>query len=359
MGNISKLLPKETKTVQAIYDMWKERGDSEPARTYLGASILGHHCSRFLWYLFRWAGGEEFSGRIYRLFDRGNAEEPRMVEDLRAIGCEVHEIDPVTGKQFAVEFADGHGGGHMDGCVLGIPEAPKTWHVVEFKTHSTKSFGRLRDGVQVSKPVHYAQVQVYMRLTGMERALYLAVDKNDEYLYSERIKLDKEFADRLLRKAEQIVKSDRPPMRAGSDCGASECKYCPFPDLCHGNPNGVAVPCAVNCRTCAFAQPEDQGLWICAERGRVLSKRDQERGCAKHIFCAQIVTFAEAVNTGVNDDGAVSVEYMNEDNTVWVNGPGHWTSEELTKVPMSEVGKEGSTVGMLREIFDGKVVGSE
>ena len=49
---------------------------------------------------------------------------------------------------------------------LGIPEAPKTWHVLEFKTHNSKSFAKLeKEGVQKSNPMHYAQMQVYMGCT--------------------------------------------------------------------------------------------------------------------------------------------------------------------------------------------------
>ena len=54
---------------------------------------------------------------------------------------------------------------------LGLLEAPKTWHVVEFKTHSAKSFRELAaKGVAEAKPQHWAQMQVYMHLTGITRA---------------------------------------------------------------------------------------------------------------------------------------------------------------------------------------------
>lgn len=90
----------------------------------------------------------------------GDLAEARFVADLRAIGCTVYEVDE-NGKQFAIEALGGHFGGHMDGAALGIPEAPKTWHVTEFKTHSAKSFAKLqKDGVQKAKPQHYAQMQI-------------------------------------------------------------------------------------------------------------------------------------------------------------------------------------------------------
>lgn len=53
------------------------------------------------------------------------------------------EVDPETGRQFRVEAHGGHFGGSLDAVALGPLEAPKTWHVVEFKTHSAKSFAEL------------------------------------------------------------------------------------------------------------------------------------------------------------------------------------------------------------------------
>jgi hypothetical protein len=51
--------------------------------------------------------------------------------------------------------------------------------VVEFKTHSAKSFRKLvQRGVAEAKPQHWAQMQVYMQLTGLTRALYVAVCKD-------------------------------------------------------------------------------------------------------------------------------------------------------------------------------------
>lgn len=53
------------------------------------------------------------------------------------------EVDPETGRQFRVEAHGGHFGGSLDAVALGLLEAPKTCHVVEFKTHSAKSFAEL------------------------------------------------------------------------------------------------------------------------------------------------------------------------------------------------------------------------
>jgi hypothetical protein len=51
MGNLKQFQGKST--VDLIVEYHKKRGDFEPVRGYLGASIVGHECERYLWYCFR------------------------------------------------------------------------------------------------------------------------------------------------------------------------------------------------------------------------------------------------------------------------------------------------------------------
>ncbi|GAG27102.1 unnamed protein product, partial [marine sediment metagenome] len=71
MADIAQHLLKQSKTVVAIYAHYKEVGDAEPVRGYLGASIIGHPCERYLWYVFRQCCKPEFDGRMHRLFETG------------------------------------------------------------------------------------------------------------------------------------------------------------------------------------------------------------------------------------------------------------------------------------------------
>ena len=131
-----------TPTLSAIYASFEAR-QGDGFRDHLGASLIGKSCARALWYDFRWATPARHTGRILRLFETGQLEEARLVRDLRATGATVLEVDPETGRQFRVEAHGGHFGGSLDAVALGLLEAPKTWHVVEFKTHSAKSFAEL------------------------------------------------------------------------------------------------------------------------------------------------------------------------------------------------------------------------
>ena len=130
-------------------------------RSHLGASLIGKECERALWYDFRWTTRSKHPGRLLRLFETGQLEEARLVRNLRRTGATVLEVDPETGRQIRVQAHGGHFGGSLDGVAINLLEAPRTWHVLEFKTHSNKSFGDLvAKKVRESKPQHFAQMQI-------------------------------------------------------------------------------------------------------------------------------------------------------------------------------------------------------
>ena len=129
-------------TVSAIYEHY-QRSRFEGARTYLGASIIGKSCARALWMDFRQVKAKIFDGRLYRLFETGHLAEPRFVADLQAVGVTVYAHDE-HGEQWGVSFCGDHFRGHADGVAIGIKGAEKTWHLLEFKTHSEKSFNELK-----------------------------------------------------------------------------------------------------------------------------------------------------------------------------------------------------------------------
>ncbi|WP_036289587.1 hypothetical protein [Methylosinus sp. PW1] len=313
-------------TIRAIYDAYEQAND-EVEREYLGASIIGDECWRKLYYTFRWiVEPEKFNGELLRLFQTGHREEERMIDDLRRIGVQVWDRDPDDPKkQIGISDIGGHFRGHLDGIGLGFKEAPKTPHVVEAKTHSTKSFRKLRDeGVRKSKPQHYAQMQTYMHYMELSRAFYIAYGKNDdaldEYrvdaLYGERCEYDPVFAARLTAKARSIITADRPPPKLHADPEAKmawACRQCHALDHCHRD-----LWPRFNCRTCIYSTPAMDGdaRWICEKHGHDLSREAQEKGCANHLWIPDIVP-GEQIDA---DEVAGTVTYALKDGTKWVDG---------------------------------------
>lgn len=351
------LLPDKPKsqTVEAIYASWANRASAP--RAYLGGSVLGRDCERALWYGFRWTyGGESFDGRMLRLFDRGQREEAVFVSELRAIGCDVYDVDPATGEQFRFKAVSGHAGGSMDGVVKGLPEAPKTFHVAEFKTHNAKSFALLqKDGVAKAKPEHYAQMTLYMRWSQLDRALYLAVNKDTDELYAERVHLDPLAADALEAKAERIVFAAEPPEGISADPAFYKCKFCPAATVCHT----TQLP-AVSCRTCLHATPEREGdgRWSCAKYGADIPLDAQRRGCPSHLYIpALLKRWGEAVDASESEGW---VEYKAADGFTFRNGPrgpGSFESTELAASTPALLRDEAANT--IRDAFDGRVVAME
>ena len=332
----------DSPTVAAIYAAWEKHAD-EP-RTYLGASSIGKPCDRALWYEFRWCGGEKFSGRMLRLFNTGHLEEKRIADDLREIGCEVHTTDR-AGQQFAVVALGGHFRGHMDGVCLGLPEAPKTWHLCEFKTHNVKSFSELRrKGVKDAKPEHFCQMQIYMHLAGLTRAIYLAVCKDTDELYAQRVEYDKAAAEQILARAKSIIESDTPPEKIGGP-DHWECRFCPHRNRCHGQQVDhaePAVPCRITCRNCIHSTPivdeSTAGQWRCERHGKPLARAEQENGCDDHRLIPDLITFAAPIDSHQKDNW---IEYADrETGTTFHNIAGKgwgYTSKELATIPLSQM----------------------
>lgn len=310
-------------TVDAVY-RWRERTTDTGHRAHLGASVIGHPCTRHLWLLWRWCETERFDGRMLRLFDTGKREESRVHEELRGIGCEVWADD--GGAQYRVSAIAGHFGGSMDGVVQGLPEAPKAPHVLEIKTHSAKSFADLqKKGVREAKPQHWAQMQTYMHLAELTRALYFAVNKDTDAIYTERVEYDQAAAEMLIERADRVIRAAEPPPRISEDPAWFECKFCRFHSLCHG----TAAPEA-NCRTCAHSTPlmEGEGWWHCAKHDGEIGIRNQRQGCDSHRF---IPILLERFAKPVDADGAGVRYAMNDGSGEFVNGdaPAGFTSTEI------------------------------
>ncbi|MGC9216632.1 hypothetical protein [Acidithiobacillus sp.] len=272
-------VPEGNYTISALIDKAHE-DRAEPPRPHMGCSMLGHPCDRWLWLSFRWAVVEPFPGRILRLFRRGQNEEATVVSDLRSIGVDV------KGTQDRVHFGS-HVSGSLDGTATGIPESPKTPHVLEIKTHALKSFEDMcKNGVEKSKPMHWVQMQVYMLGKDLTRALYYAVCKNDDRIYTERVRLDAPVAVAAIARGKRIATDDRMPPPLSTDPSWYECKFCAAHDFCHK----THLTKEVNCRTCAHSTAKPDSTWRCERLdGDDIPVEFQRTGCDAHVLHPDLV----------------------------------------------------------------------
>lgn len=264
------LLPENTNTT--MYKL-NQLGALRPGRRgrSVGMSTIGQKCERRLWFAFHWIDHPEvLTNRTEHIFRTGTEAEDFVIRDLERIGIKV------TQRQEELWGFGKHAHGFTDGRCINVPEAPKTEHLLEIKTHNDKSFnGVVKKGVKEAKPLHYAQMQRYMLSTKLTRALYIAYNKNTSEYYAERIRFDRSFADDLFRKEREIILAETAPARRFEE-HYFECKFCPFKAHCYED-----APVNKNCRTCVFADLQDGGKWTCGfnSGNHEIPVEVQETGC--------------------------------------------------------------------------------
>jgi hypothetical protein len=313
----------------------------------MGCSQLGHPCDRYLWLSFRWAVQPQFPGRILRLFRRGKLEESTIISDLRAIGMDVR----TSAAQERVDFG-AHVSGSVDAIIeSGVPEAPKKRHVAEFKTHSKKSFDDLeKNGVEKTKPDHWVQMQLYMHGLQIDRALYVAVCKDDDRIYTERVHYQADVAEKYIARGRRLALEDRMPPPISTDPSWYQCKFCEAHEFCFK----TNLTKHVNCRTCAHSTAKEDSTWRCERHDADgIPVEFQRQGCDSHVLHPDLVPWQR--KDGLDDWTAV---YVIEGRDV-ANGEGDahvYTSREILANPKAcSMGDE--YVAELRTELGARIVG--
>lgn len=235
--------PRGDATLMAIDKILEDELAAEPKRNYLGASSLGDSCERKLWYRLHTSMRETFPASTIRKFNDGHRCEAEMAALLRKVpgvrlwthidadnqyGFEDHTLGP---KPLS---------GHYDGVIIGILEAPKTFHIWEHKATNEKKYLELKKlkainekaALRAWNPVYYAQAVINMHYENLTRH-YMTVSTPGlrEYL-SIRTEDDPVYAEALKIKARRIINSKELPERIGGK-DYYECKWCGFYDACH------------------------------------------------------------------------------------------------------------------------------
>ena len=211
---------------QAV-EAWYE-ANLEP-RLYLGLSECGHECKRYLYYRHNGYTPSPIDGRVLRLFQMGNLIEDQAIEDLTKAGF------TLTDNQKEVTFE--HNGitlrGHVDGVITGLLESSKP-HLWECKSANDKSFKKLQKCKSYKEwsSKYYAQVQVYMLGLKLDRALVWVESKNDSQVYTERVRIDTEYAVNLLQDVFEAISQESPPERKCPSQSWYAAKWCDFADVC-------------------------------------------------------------------------------------------------------------------------------
>lgn len=317
------------KQIKSDIDEYCEKKFDDGFRWHLGASLIGHECKRYLFYVFRWCFKENFDGRMQRLFNRGHREEERFIEWLEGIGFTVYvddwsnwslywhnesdsyfidkkDIDLHAGgydlvdvtdnethrkiakamgvkfKQYRISEVNGHFGGSLDGIAV-APEryGLKEPLLLEFKTNGTGAgYTKLvNSGIQLAKPVHFSQMSTYGTnpAYGFKYGLYLNTNKNDDDIHVEIVFLNEELGKQNIVKAEKIIFSETPPPRLSENPTFHKCQYCAAKDICH---TGALVN--RNCRSCKFSKPVENAEFYCTIHNGIIPRDYIMTTCDKY-----------------------------------------------------------------------------
>lgn len=298
-------------TRTAIFAAYERaRGAYEPVGINVGD--LGAECDRALFYSFRRTSQpEQIEGRKLRIFETGDIEEKRILDDLVEIGC------VVISEQSRVRFIGGHVRGKIDAEAVGLPEHPAGL-LVECKSSNDRGFKEVcKKGCKEAKPFHFVQVQLYMHGRGLTACLYVVVNKNDDDIWPEIIPYDKEFCERTLARAERIIRSDDPPSKLYEDQNSKAafvCKMCRHRPVCHDGDWPRR-----NCRTCLHSTPlteSSDACWSCSKWQKPLTLAEQDAGCPSHLYIPSLVP-------GIQLDAdlaAETVTYKLHSGQGWTNG---------------------------------------
>ncbi len=216
--------------------------EAQRPRDYLGASRIGEPCARRLVYEVTHTPpdpGKDFEGRTLRIFAAGHVFEDLAIRWLRQAGLDLR-THTQAGGQFGFETAGGRIRGHVDGVIVGGPEIGLGWPVLwEHKALKASSWSdTAKKGVQISKPVYFGQMQIYMAYMGLGSALFTALNKDTCELFHEHVPFDTAAAQALSDKAVDVLRAadagDLLP-RIATSPDFFLCRFCPFATRCWGD----------------------------------------------------------------------------------------------------------------------------
>lgn len=215
-----------------------ERANQRP-RDYLGASRIGEPCARRLVYEVTHTPpdpGREFQGRFLRIFAAGHLFEDLAIRWLRQAGFDLR-TQSAKGGQLGFTTASGRIRGHVDGIITDGPDIGLVWPVLwEHKALKASSWSdTAKKGVQVSKPLYWGQMQIYMAYLGLGSALFTAINKDTCELYHEHVPFDPPAAQALSDKAVDVLRAaDAGELlpRIATSADFYLCRFCPFAARC-------------------------------------------------------------------------------------------------------------------------------
>jgi hypothetical protein len=201
-------------------------------RGYIGASVLGNPCDRYIWLNKSSDLEYEIDFKKTDIFDIGHQTEAFLLESIKLLeGVEI--VDTQT------EFNLPHLKGHVD-AIIKIDDADL--YILEIKSMKKEYFTQVeKKGIQEVYFSYWIQCQIYLYIAceilkqPIKGAIILVRNKNDSSLYQEIITLNLEQAKLFEDKAKRLHDSERMPigLYSANEMPNFECIRCFFKDFCY------------------------------------------------------------------------------------------------------------------------------
>ena len=222
-------------TITAVNEQL-EKSQSPYASKNIGFGLIGHECSRHIWYKINETDGEIFDAKTLRIFRNGHTDEEAMAADLRRVeGITLYTHDPDReNKQYKYDSLGGRFTGRLDGVIVGLKHDPDVPYLWEHKSVNEKKFNELLKLQSLKKwnLTYYAQAQSNMLHAELDKCYMTVSTPGLRMVQSIITPLDKEYAQSLVTKAERIINSKEPLEKIGTP-DYYICRFCRFHDTCH------------------------------------------------------------------------------------------------------------------------------
>ncbi len=242
-----------------IIELIDESYEQEPAqraRQYIGASIIGYDCDAAIAMNLRGYPNVAPDPQLKRIFAMGHTIEDMVVADLKRVrGLEIQETNPDTGRQWNYRACGGHVSCNTDGMAI--------WQgktlVLEIKSMNDASFNKFKSKtIRRSHPHYYAQVTMYMGMSGVRQSLFVGYNKNRSVYHAEIVDFDEFEWSAMRYRIKKILRGES--KKIARDRSDWRCKGCFKRDVCWGK-----VTPEKACSSCVYAVADQRGGWYCTK----------------------------------------------------------------------------------------------
>lgn len=224
-------------------------------RMYIGASSVGHNCTRNIALRLRGYPIDEPSDKLKRIFAFGHQIEPfvaGIVEKKLPAGYTLIGTGDMD-EQAEYKMYGSLVRAHSDGIIV---DGNGNHALLEIKTANSARFKSLEKlKLRVSMPSYYDQMMLMMGIGSMEHGVFVAINKDNAQVYAEHVEFDDFHFSFLKSKIETII--DCGDEKLGSKPTDFTCAYCSYTQVCwHEVKTPSHLRTCRQCKHCTFSTDE-------------------------------------------------------------------------------------------------------